>query len=97
MGDYANTLNNLGQQWVNGINSARSINMQGEANARNIRRTGLSQLSQYAQNNLLMHNQASRDDAMLELYRPLLNAGFSQDILNEVYNNYVKGGNRYGG
>ena len=97
IGDYANTLNNLGQQWVNGINSARSINMQGEANARNIRRTGLSQLSQYAQNNLLMRNQASRDDAMLDLYRPLLSAGFSQDILNDVYNNYVRGGNRYGG
>jgi len=44
---------------------SRNINMQSAANVDNIRRTGLSQLSQYAQNNQLMRNQASRDDAML--------------------------------
>lgn len=94
--DYANTMNNLGQQYVQATNLAQDLNARNQANARNIRRTGLSQMSQLAQQNLLTKNMMSRDDAMLQLYAPFLNSGFSSDILDSVYNNYVKGGNRYG-
>jgi hypothetical protein len=46
LGDYANTMNSLGQQWVNATNMANEANAQNRDTARNIRRTGLSQLSQ---------------------------------------------------
>ena len=47
--EYANTLNSLGQQNVSAINLAQDINARNTAATRNIRRTGLSQLGQYAQ------------------------------------------------
>lgn len=95
-GEFAETLNNLGQQYVGAINLSTDLNAQNRAATRNIRRAGLSQLSQWAQNRELMRNQRTRDDAMLDLYRPYLESGFSTSTLENVYNNYVKGGNRYG-
>lgn len=95
-GEFAETLNNLGQQYVSAVNLSTDLNAQNGAATRNIRRTGLSQLSQWVQNRELMRNQRTRDDAMLDLYRPYLESGFSTSTLENVYNNYVKGGNRYG-
>lgn len=94
--DYASTLNNLGQQYVGATNLSAEQNAQNRAAARNTRRAGLSQLSQWVQNRELMRNQRTRDDAMLDLYKPFLESGYSSDVLQNVYNTYVKGGNRYG-
>ena len=83
LGDYANTMNGLGQQWVNATNMA---NAQNRATARNIRRTGLSQLSQWAQNRELMRNQKARDMEMWPLYQRFLQAGFTEDDLRAMMN-----------
>lgn len=80
-GEYANAMNDLGKQWVNATNLASDLNAQNRASARNIRRAGLSQLSQFAQNKSLMRNQSKRDRAMLELYKPFLQAGFTSDTI----------------
>lgn len=80
-GEYANAMNDLGKQWVNATNLASDLNAQNRASARNIRRAGLSQLSQFAQNKSLMRNQSKRDKAMLELYKPFLQAGFTSDTI----------------
>lgn len=80
-GEYANAMNDLGKQWVNATNLASDLNAQNRASARNIRRAGLSQLSQFAQNKSLMRNQSKRDKAMLELYKPFLQAGFTSDAI----------------
>lgn len=80
-GEYANAMNDLGKQWVNATNLASDLNAQNRASARNIRRAGLSQLSQFAQNKSLMRNQSKRDKAMLELYKPFLQAGFTSDVI----------------
>lgn len=80
-GEYANAMNDLGKQWVNATNLASDLNAQNRASARNIRRAGLSQLSQFAQNKTLMRNQSKRDRAMLELYKPFLQAGFTSDTI----------------
>lgn len=80
-GEYANAMNDLGKQWVNATNLASYLNAQNRASARNIRRAGLSQLSQFAQNKSLMRNQSKRDKAMLELYKPFLQAGFTSDAI----------------
>lgn len=80
-GEYANAMNDLGKQWVNATNLASDLNAQNRASARNIRRAVLSQLSQFAQNKSLMRNQSKRDKAMLELYKPFLQAGFTSDAI----------------
>lgn len=86
LADYANVANNLGQQYVGATNLAADINRRNRATARNIRRAGLSQLSQWGQNEKLMRNQVSRDNAMLRLYAPLLQGGFTTDTYNNFMN-----------
>lgn len=86
LGYYANTMNSLGQQWVNATNMANEANAQNRATARNIRRAGLSQLSQWAQNRELMRNQRARDMEMWPLYQRFLQAGFTEDDLRAMMN-----------
>lgn len=96
LGDYANTMNSLGQQWVNATNMANEANAQNRATARNIRRAGLSQLSQWAQNRELMHNQEARDNAMLAMYAPFLQSGYTADTIRQFNKWLRKGGNNVG-
>lgn len=96
LGDYANTMNSLGQQWVNATNIANEANAQNRATARNIRRAGLSQLSQWAQNRELMHNQEARDNAMLAMYAPFLQSGYTADTIRQFNKWLRKGGNNVG-
>lgn len=89
--DYASTLNSLGQQRVNATNMAVDMNARSRAAARNIQRTALSQLSQYAQNKQLMKNQKSRDMAMLEMYGPFLEAGYKASDFASFMKKFKKG------
>lgn len=96
LGDYANTMNSLGQQWVNATNMANEANAQNRATARNIRRAGLSQLSQWAQNRELMRNQEARDNAMLAMYAPFLQSGYTADTIRQFNKWLRKGDNNVG-
>lgn len=97
LGDYANTMNSLGQQWVNATNIANEANAQNRATTRNIRRAGLSQLSQWAQNGELMRNQKARDMEMWPLYQRFLQAGFTEDDLRAMMNSNRNTISRKGG
>lgn len=97
LGDYANTMNSLGQQWVNATNIANEANAQNRATTRNIRRAGLSQLSQWAQNRELMRNQKARDMEMWPLYQRFLQAGFTEDDLRAMVNSNRNTISRKGG
>lgn len=97
LGDYANTMNSLGQQWVNATNIANEANAQNRVTARNIRRAGLSQLSQWAQNRELMRNQRARDMEMWPLYQRFLQAGFTEDDLRAMMNSNRNTISRKGG
>lgn len=90
-GEYADTLNNLGQQRVQATNLAADLNARSRAAARNIQRTALSQLSQFAQNKQLMKNQKSRDMAMLDMYAPFLEAGFNAKDFASFMKKFKKG------
>lgn len=90
-GEYANTLNNLGQQRIQATNMAVDMNTKSRAAARNIQRTTLSQLSQYAQNKQLMKNQKSIDMAMLDIYGPFLEAGYSSKDFASFMKKFKKG------
>ena len=92
-GEYAETLNNLGQQYVGATNLSSDLNAQNRASVRNIRRAGLSQLSQWAQNRELMRNQRTRDDAMLAAYKPFLQAGYTQADMTNLLKYLRAGGN----
>lgn len=96
LGDYVNTMNSLGQQWVNATNMANEANAQNRATTRNIRRAGLSQLSQWAQNRELMRNQEARDNAMLAMYAPFLQSGYTADTIRQFNKWLRKGGNNVG-
>ena len=86
LADYANALNNLGQQYVTAQNLAVDQNARSRAASRNINRAGLSQLSQWTQRNRLMSNQVNRDNAMLGLFGPFMNQGYTQ----EQWNKYLR-------
>lgn len=90
-GEYANTLNSLGQQRVNATNMAVDMNARSRAAARNIQRTALTRLSQYAQNKQLMKNQKSGDMAMLDMYGPFLEAGYSSKDFASFMKKFKKG------
>lgn len=87
--EYANAMNDLGRQYVSATNLASDLNAQNRATTRNIRRAGISQLSSWAQNRNLMRNQSKRDKAMLELYKPFLEAGFTTDVINN-WNKFLR-------
>ena len=87
--EYANAMNDLGRQYVSATNLASDLNAQNRATTRNIRRAGISQLSSWAQNRTLMRNQSKRDKAMLELYKPFLEAGFTTDVMNN-WNKFLR-------
>lgn len=85
--EYANTLNSLGQQNVSAINLAQDINARNTAATRNIRRTGLSQLGQYAQVRQQMSNMQNRDKAIMPFLSEFLKAGYSSNMVNN-FNKY---------
>ena len=86
LGQYADMLNNLGQQWAAETTRVDDANMANRAQARNINRAGLSGLSQWMQNRELMRNQRSRDNMMMALYDPFLEAGFTTADLTNFRN-----------
>lgn len=96
LGDYAITMNSLGQQWVNATNMANEANAQNRITARKLRRAGLSRLSQWAQNRELMRNQEARDNAMLAIYAPFLQSGYTADTIRQFNKWLRKGGNNVG-
>lgn len=90
----AEMLSKLGQDRVNAYNLARDVNMRNRAATRNIRRQGLSQLSQWAQAREYMRNQTTRDNAMLALYGPLLDS-YDSDTRSQ-FDRWIRRGGNYG-
>ena len=83
LGEYAQMAANLGEHWAAESRRVDEANIASRAQARNIRRAGLSGVSQYLQNNEFMRNQRNRDNMMMALYDPFLEAGFTtQDLTN---------------
>lgn len=86
--EYANMLNNLGQQYVTAQNLYDELNAANRASARNIRRQGLTQLSDYIQRNRLERNKRAIDAAMLDIYTPFLEYGTPRQNLTQLLNMY---------
>lgn len=87
-GEYANTLNNLEQQFVSARNMSTNLNVRSRAAARNINREALSQISNYAQNRRLMNNQKYRDMAMLDAYAPFLESIYKTEDYSNLMSKF---------
>lgn len=82
--DYANTLNGLGDARVQAENYANDYNARSRANTRNIRNTGLSQVSQLAQQNQLNRNRSQQEQALLPFLQNYLASAYPNEFVDQV-------------
>lgn len=84
LGEYANTLNNLGQQFVQSENMYNDLNARNRDAARNFGATATSQLGKLSQVNRLMQNQSSRDQMTLPFLADFLSQGFTKEQVDNL-------------
>lgn len=84
LGEYANTLNNLGQQFVQSENMYNYFNARNRAAARNFGATATSQLGKWSQVNKLMQNQYNRDQMTLPFLADFLSQGFTKEQVDNL-------------
>lgn len=84
LGEYANTLNNLGQQFVQSENMYNYLNARNRAAARNFGATTTSQLGKWSQVNKLMQNQYNRDQMTLPFLADFLSQGFTKEQVDNL-------------
>lgn len=82
--EYANTLNNLGQQFVQSENMYNYLNARNRAAARNFGATATSQLGKWSQVNKLMQNQYNRDQMTLPFLADFLSQGFTKEQVDNL-------------
>lgn len=86
LGEYANTLNNLGQQYVQSSTLANDLNARNRAKARDYASSAASQIGQWAQVKEQTKNQYNRDLMMLPFLRNFLSQGFTKELVDELVN-----------
>lgn len=84
LGEYANTLNNLGQQFVQSENMYNNLNARNRAAARNFGATATSQLGKWSQVNRQMQNQYNRDQMTLPFLADFLSQGFTKEQVDNL-------------
>lgn len=84
LGEYANTLNNLGQQFVQSENMYNDLNARNRAAARNFGATATSQLGKWSQINRQMQNQYNRDQMTLPFLADFLSQGFTKEQVDNL-------------
>lgn len=84
LGEYANTLNNLGQQFVQSENMYNDLNARNRAAARNFGATATSQLGKWSQVNRQMQNQYNRDQMILPFLADFLSQGFTKEQVDNL-------------
>lgn len=84
LGEYANTLNNLGQQFVQSENMYNDLNARNRAAARNFGATATSQLGKWSQVNRQIQNQYNRDQMTLPFLADFLSQGFTKEQVDNL-------------
>lgn len=88
LGDYANMLNNLGQQREQAQTYANDINARNRAASRNYAGTAASQLGQWSQVQQQMRNQRNRDEMIMPFLQSFLEAGFTKQQVQDMVNKF---------
>lgn len=86
LGDYANMLNNLGQQFVQSQTLTNDLNARNRASARNFGASTASQIGKWSQVNTQMNNQYNRDMMTLPFLADFLREGYTKERVDELYN-----------
>lgn len=84
LGEYANTLNDLGQQFVQSENVYNDLNARNRAAARNFGATATSQLGKWSQVNRQMQNQYNSDQMTLPFLADFLSQGFTKEQVDNL-------------
>ena len=82
--DYANTLNNLGQQYTSSKATNLDLNARNRAAARSFTSKAASQLGEWSQINSKMRNEYNRDMMMWPLLEDFLSQGYTTDKLAQL-------------
>lgn len=88
LGEYANTLNNLGQQFVLSRTLANYLNAKNRAAARSFGTAAVSQLGQWSQVNRQMKNQAARDNMVYPYLANFLAYGNPTELIQQMNRQY---------
>lgn len=88
LGEYANTLNNLGQQFVQSRTLANVLNAKNRAAARSFGTAAVSQLGQWSQVNRQMKNQAARDNMVYPYLANFLAYGNPTELIQQMNRQY---------
>lgn len=84
LGEYANMMNNLGQQYVQNTVLANDLNARNRAAARNFGATAAGQLGQWSQTKEKMRNQARRDRQILPYLQNFLRYGTVNSLVDSL-------------
>lgn len=84
LGEYANMMNNLGQQYVQNTVLTNVLNARNRAAARNFGATAAGQLGQWSQTKERMRNQARRDRQILPYLQNFLRYGTVNSLVDSL-------------
>lgn len=84
LGEYANMMNNLGQQYARNTVLTNDLNARNRAAARNFGATAASQLGQWSQTKEKMRNQARRDRQILPYLQNFLRYGTVNSLVDSL-------------
>lgn len=84
LGEYANMMNNLGQQYVQNTVLTNDLNARNRAAARNFGATAAGQLGQWSQTKEKMRNQARRDRQILPYLQNFLRYGTVNSLVDSL-------------
>lgn len=88
LGEYANMMNNLGQQYVQNTVLTNDLNARNRAAARNFGTTAAGQLGQWSQTKEKMRNEAARDAMIYPYLRNFLAYGNPGQLIADMDNMY---------
>lgn len=84
LGEYANMMNDLGQQYARNTVLTNDLNARNRAAARNFGATAASQLGQWSQTKEKMRNQARRDRQILPYLQNFLRYGTVNSLVDSL-------------
>ena len=91
LAQYASTLSDLGNQWVQARNLYQDLNARNRAAARNYTGAAATQLSNWYQTEERMRNQAARDAQVLPFLADFLRGGFTNEQVENLINRTRQG------
>lgn len=88
LGEYANMMNNLGQQYIQNTVLTNDLNARNRDAARNFGATAAGQLGQWSQTKEKMRNEAARDAMIYPYLRNFLAYGNPGELIADMDNMY---------